>query len=165
MDTHEKKSRKVALMIGVETCIIIGLLLALVLIPERQKQSKPMKMGVTPATVFKDRLVIYRPTANEVLTDGVVQVAGKMKGFYEGTMLFRILDSKGSVKLSENINATTDNYSRFASFQQAFSYPPTDRGMHTVEFVDVSAKDGAEKVLLSDSRRIQISTTFSVSEN
>ena len=144
-----KLSRKVIFIVILETVIIIVLLLAFFLLPGKQKISKPKNLGISAASVVQNRLVVYQPVPNEVMKDNVLQVSGKMKGFFEGKVSIRIKDIRGNTKMADILSATADNYSYFAPFQQAFSVPSSDKGKHTLEFIDVSAKDGSEKVLLT----------------
>lgn len=148
---HSKSliSRRIWLVIAVETSLIVGLLLAFILIPGKKNQSRPQTVPVPKAVIAEGRLIVYSPLKNTAIADSKLNVSGRMKDFFEATMVLRVRDSSGQVKMTELVTATGDNYGKYAPFQQSFTIPDEDRGMFTVEFVEISMKDGGENVLLS----------------
>jgi len=104
--------------------------------------------------IDETRLVINTPTLNQVIskTGSVLALDGQMKGFFEGTMNFRILDSAGNELASGVITAIGDNLTDFTSFNkqvniESFSSLAAIRGK--IEFYETSMKDGSINVLAS----------------
>jgi hypothetical protein len=100
------------------------------------------------------RLVINTPTLNQAISKNgsVLSLDGQMKGFFEGTMNFRILDSAGTELTTGVITAIGDNLTDFTSFNKqatidSFSSLTATSGK--IEFYETSMKDGSITVLAS----------------
>lgn len=141
-------SHKVVGVLVIETIIVVGLLLAFIFIPGKNKNIKPQKIPVPLASIVKDRLVVYVPLPHAQISKEVLIIGGKMRDFFEGTVTIRVRNNVGSIRMTEPVTAQSSNYGLFAPFQASFSIPATDKGPFTIEFVDVSPKNGSEKVLL-----------------
>ena len=108
---------------------------------------------ITPM-LDSSRLQITSPTNNSYVTitspgSGTISFNGKMQGFFEGTMNYRVIDASGKVLTKDVVNASADNYGTFVSFEKiiTISYVTAILNPGRLEVYDVSMKDGAETVL------------------
>ncbi|HEX9804366.1 MAG TPA: Gmad2 immunoglobulin-like domain-containing protein [Candidatus Dojkabacteria bacterium] len=100
---------------------------------------------------IEDRLKIVGPDYNQTISGSEYTVKGEMKGFFEGVMNVRIIDNEGNVLIDEIVMAEGDNYTDFVEFTKTFDLSPflSTIPAATLEFYEVSAKDGTDNVLLS----------------
>lgn len=98
------------------------------------------------------RILVTSPLPNQFITKEGVSIAleGQMKGFFEGTMGYRILDEFNTKLATGVINAEGDNYISFVAFNKQitispFTDSPATRG--SIEFYETSMQNGSINVL------------------
>lgn len=103
----------------------------------------------------QDRLEITSPTSNTVISKegGILLIEGKMQGFFEGTLNFRIVDDKGNAIFEDNVVAVEDNYGQMAKFSKEVLIDTEQAEILSssidLVFYEVSMKDGSETELLT----------------
>lgn len=103
-------------------------------------------------TSVPERLVVSSPAPNTVHKSGdKVMLTGQMQDFFEGNMLVRLRSAAGAEIFFTPVQAQAENYNRFAPFSLEVTIPTLPTGVTTGkwEFIEASAKDGQEDVLLS----------------
>jgi len=111
---------------------------------------------VSPSPTITDnidatRLQLDSPINNQTLSKAgeTLLLKGRMQGFFEGTMNYRILDASGIVITSGTVTAP-DNYGQFATFEKNITVPSFATNTSTTGkfiFYEVSMKDGAETII------------------
>ena len=98
------------------------------------------------------RILVTSPLPNQFISKEGVSIAleGQMKGFFEGTMGYRILDEFNTKLATGVINAEGDNYISFVAFNKQitispFTDSPAIRG--NIEFYETSMQNGSINVL------------------
>lgn len=110
------------------------------------------------AVTIPDRLVVYAPLKNQLMTGPTLHIAGKMKGFFEGILHVRLIDDKNTVIFKDVIHAKSDNYQEFALFSKDVKFGTiisTTLHNGSWQFYDISAKDESETILATVSIRFK----------
>lgn len=128
----------------------------LVVFPDAEGESSQLAQStgvIFPTMLDKNnRVKLYAPLDNQVLTSGSVRFRGQMKDFFEATIGLRLLDESGDVIYQTGLTALSDNYGQFADFDQVvdigvFPVSPGETGKW--ELYEDSAADGTTTVLLT----------------
>lgn len=103
--------------------------------------------------VYDDtRILVTSPLPNQFITkEGVtIVLEGQMKGFFEGTMGYRIVDEFNTKLATGVITADGDNYISFVAFSKQITISPFTDSPATkgnIEFYETSMQDGSINVL------------------
>jgi hypothetical protein len=164
------------LIVGAVVGILIGLLIAVLIygsqgrtitptpLPNPEIPVAPAEPGVdqpapaptTPTTpepsaevkvLVPDRVKLESPKLGDKLS-GKLSLKGEMKGFFEGTLSFKLVGENGNKLYSNVVTATDDNYVGFAPFSGEFTLPRIASQPAKLILYEVSAKDGSEKNIL-----------------
>jgi hypothetical protein len=105
-------------------------------------------------TIDETRIVVNSPLPNQFIPKegATMALEGQMKGFFEGTMNYRILDDSNTIIATGIINAEGDNYDAFANFNEQITIAPFTESSAIngkIEFFEESMKDGSTKVVAS----------------
>jgi hypothetical protein len=116
------------------------------LIQEGKDSTGALRLKVT--SPFRNQLIIQSTAGFELL------LKGEMKDFFEGSAFVKLLNDKGQTMFENAIQADGDNYSKFSSFEKTVtvdydaSKAATSGKTGKLQFIEVSAKDGSEEVIL-----------------
>ena len=158
-ERDKKNNKTVLIYLSVLIVVLLGANLWY-LISNNNKWGKILNFKdettVTPTVnlVVPGRLEITSPTldANISRSGGIIKLEGKMQGFFEGLVNYRIVDANGELILEGIATAAGENYEQMADFSDIiFLDTPVTYGLsEMVELVlyEVSMKDGSEKELL-----------------
>lgn len=108
----------------------------------------------TTEVIESPRLEVFSPNDNSILDkqNPVIKFEGKMQGFFEGVMNYRIVNEDMEVVHEGYIMAMGDNYEQMADFNEEIVLTNEEVALIKNEakiiFYEVSMKDGAEKLLL-----------------
>jgi hypothetical protein len=98
------------------------------------------------------RVRLTSPVAGTIVahTTHPLVLTGKVQGFFEGTVHFRLLNAN-NIELYRDSFTVGDNYDVFADFSKTIDIPIIPEAKLTptgkLQFFDVSMKDGSETVL------------------
>lgn len=120
---------------------------------EEELYSVPIQFKTITVT---DRLKVYGPQENQIISGDTTLFSGEMKGFFEGNVSVKILGSNGTEIFRGSVQATPsegeDPYTQFVEFSSRLNHgeiPATAGATGKVIFFDISAKDGTERDLLT----------------
>lgn len=123
--------------------------------PASQGEGSPITQVISvkfKLQTAKDRIELFAPLENQLMSETEILFRGQMKNFFEGNMNVRLKDESGTVIFDGSISADDGNYEEFSDFEKTIDIKelPENAGTEgTWELYELSPKDGKTTVLLS----------------